>query len=86
MKKHVQITFVKRCYFCPNMRANSKHTSNNVMRKWTCKELERVIDEAELFLKPERKYRKPPLLHQKGWFPDWCPLEEIKNVPDEEEE
>ena len=76
MKKHIQTTFVKRCYFCPEMTVSSYYDGHNsTMRTFVCKRLEKIIDKAELI----KSSKKAPIVHQDYWFPDWCPLEDVEN-------
>ena len=78
MKKHIRETFVKRCYFCPDISMSSECKRHSILRTFVCNRLEKIIDTAEL-LTSNRKYKKAPIVHQDDWFPDWCPLENVIN-------
>ena len=77
MKKHTSVTYIERCYLCPFLSMNSVEEEHEIVRAWTCMKLEKFIDKASL-IKTSRKYKLAPI-HQDGWFPTWCPLEDVNN-------
>ena len=66
---------VERCYLCPAVKMTSNWDDVKIQRTWICKKVNRIICTA-ILLMSDRKYIEKPVIHEKGWFPEWCPLEE----------
>jgi len=77
MKIHISKQYIERCYFCPSMRVN-RDVGPDFMRTFICMKLEKIIDKVPLTM-TNGKYKKAGIIFQAGWFPDWCPLEDVDN-------
>lgn len=77
MKRYVEITNVERCYLCPFVVMETEDKRDVLTRTWRCLKTDKVICVGILRLS-DRKYEEKPIIHQDGWFPEWCPLEDVE--------
>jgi len=78
MKKYILTEYIEQCYTCHFMEMTSEIDTTTIIRTWACRKVDKEICKG-ILSKLTRSYIEKPIIHTDGWFPDWCPLEDVED-------